>query len=118
MKPMYQVLRDLEYASRKGQLTPTYVEVYAEKYGERVSALYALAAKNYLTIDHEEGRNDHILRGPRERESGINVSVVAAAMEDNAREMHAELRKAREDGRPYAVRKPTKNAFFIVKPTD
>ncbi|WP_432545909.1 hypothetical protein [Kineococcus sp. SYSU DK004] len=119
MKALWQVVQDLEHASRKGQLTPSFVETYADKHGERVSALYALAAKNMLAIDHEAGRNDHILRSPEEdrpvRQGTVNAAAVAAAAEDTSREMHRELRRARDDGRPYALRKPSKNAFFIVK---
>ncbi|WP_432507165.1 hypothetical protein [Kineococcus arenarius] len=115
VKPLYRVLQDLEHASRRGRLTPTFIDEYAEKHGERVSALYALAAKNFLTVAHEDGRNDHVLRDPNEKKRGVNAVVVASAMEDNAREMHRELRKARDDGRPYALRKPGKNAFFIRK---
>ncbi|WP_432482038.1 hypothetical protein [Kineococcus esterisolvens] len=118
VKPLYRVLQDLEHASRRGRLTPSFIDEYADKYGERVSALYALAAKNFLTIAHEDGRNDHVLRDPAERQRGVNAVVVASAMEDNAREMHRELRKARDDGRPYALRKPGKNAFFVRKPND
>ncbi|WP_432491145.1 hypothetical protein [Kineococcus auxinigenes] len=118
MKPLYRVLQDLEHASRRGRLTPSFIDEYAEKHGERVSALYALAAKNFLTVAHEDGRNDHVLRDPNEKKRGVNAVVVASAMEDNAREMHRELRKARDDGRPYALRKPGKNAFFIRKPGD
>ncbi|MCI3925445.1 hypothetical protein MO973_35080 [Paenibacillus sp. TRM 82003] len=115
VKPLYRVLQDLEHASRRGKLTPTFIDDYAEKHGERVSALYALAAKNFLTVAHEDGRNDHVLRDPNEKARGVNAVVVASAMEDNAREMHRELRKARDDGRPYALRKPGKNAFFVRK---
>ena len=113
MKPLWEVVRDLEYAYKKGQLTPTYLDVYAEKHGERISALYALCAKNFLTVQHEAGRNDHVLR--YQREMSIDEAAVAKAMEENSREMHRELRKAIDDGRPYALRKPTKHAQFIRK---
>ena len=116
MKALYEVVRDLEYAYKKGQLTPTYIEVYAEKHGERVSALYALAAKNLLTVQHETGRNDHILH--EERQMGTDPVAVGRAMDDNSRELHRELRAAREDGRPYALRKPSKNAQFIRRSKD
>ncbi|MGI4895647.1 MAG: hypothetical protein ACRYF3_11100 [Janthinobacterium lividum] len=113
MKALYEVVRDLEYAFKKGQLTPTFIETYADKYGERVSALYALCAKNFLEVEHEKGRNDHLLVSTRERSTDQNA--VAKAMEDNAREMHKELRAALDDGRPYALRKPSRNAFFARK---
>ena len=116
MKPLYLVLQDLEHAAKRGRLTPSFIDDYADKHGERVSALYALAAKNFLPVAHEEGRNDHVLRDPKERVRGVNAVVVHAAAEDTAREMHRELRKARDDGRPYALRKPGKNAFFVKKP--
>ena len=115
MKALYEVLQDLEHAARRGRLTPSFIDEYAEKHGERVSALYALATKNFLTVAHEEGRNDHVLRDPSERVRGVNAVVVASAMEDSAREMNRELRRAREDGRPYALRKPGKNALFVRK---
>lgn len=113
MKPIHQVVQDLEHAARKGQLTPTYIEVYAEKHGERIAALYALAARNLITVDHEAGRNDHVLT---EWEGSVDVGAVLRAMEDNSVEVQRELREARADGRPYALRKPTRHAFFAVKP--
>lgn len=118
MRPLYLVLQDLEHAAKRGRLTPSFIDEYAVKYDERVSALYALAAKNFLDVAHEEGRNDHLLRRPDEfeRRGSIDVTVVASAQDDTSREMHRELRRARDDGRPYALRKPTKNALFIKKP--
>jgi hypothetical protein len=113
VKPIYQVVQDLEHAARKGQLTPTYIEVYADRHGERVAALYALAARNLIAVDHEAGRNDHVLT---EWEGSVDVSAVLRAMEDNSVEVQRELRAAREDGRPYALRKPTRHALYVVKP--
>ncbi|MEZ0166745.1 hypothetical protein AB2L27_18465 [Kineococcus sp. LSe6-4] len=112
MKPLWQVVRDLEFARNKGWLTPTFLDNYAVKYGERVSALYALCAKNFLDVEHEVGRNDHIAT---ERHRGVDQRAVERAMEEEARVLHQELRQAREDSRPYYLRKPTKNAQFIKK---
>ncbi|WP_432562018.1 hypothetical protein [Kineococcus sp. SYSU DK003] len=112
MKPLWEVVRDLEFAHQKGRLTPTFIDEYAVKHGERVSALYALCAKNFLEVEHEIGRNDHIAR---ERTMGVDQRAVDRAMEEEARILHQELRSAREDGRPYALRKPGKNAQFIRK---
>ena len=112
MKPLWEVVRDLEFAHQKGRLTPTFIDEYAIKHGERVSALYALCAKNFLEVEHEIGRNDHIAR---ERTMGVDQRAVDRAMEEEARVLHQELRAAREDGRPYALRKPGKNAQFIRK---
>jgi hypothetical protein len=110
VKPLWQVVRDLEFAYKKGYLTPTFLDKYADINGERVSALYALCAKNYLEVEHEIGRNDHIAR---ERSRGVDQSAINQAMEAEARVLHQELRDAKEDGRPYYLRKPTKNAQFI-----
>ena len=110
MKPLWQVVRDLEFAHKKGRLTPSYLDHYAEQNGERISALYALCAKNFLDVEHEIGRNDHIAT---ERAMGVDQAAVNRAMEEEARVLHQELRTARDDGRPYYLRKPTKNAQFI-----
>ncbi|WP_432544592.1 hypothetical protein [Kineococcus sp. SYSU DK002] len=112
MKPLWQVVRDLEFAHKKGRLTPSFIDHYADVNGERISALYALCAKNFLDVEHEIGRNDHIAR---EREHSIDQAAVNRALEEEARVLHQELRTAREDGRPYYLRKPTKNAQFIKK---
>ncbi|WP_432514944.1 hypothetical protein [Kineococcus sp. SYSU DK001] len=112
MKPLWQVVRDLEFAYKKGRLTPTFLDYYAEQNGERISALYALCAKNFLDVEHEIGRNDHIAT---ERSRGVDQRAVEQALEAEARVLHQELRQARDDGRPYYLRKPTKNAQFIKK---
>ena len=112
MKPLWQVVQDLEFASKKGWLTPTFLDEYAVKNDERISALYALCAKNFLDVEHEIGRNDHIAA---ERSRGLDQSAVNRAMEEEARVLHQEMRQARDDGRPYYLRKPTKNAQFIKK---
>ena len=112
MKPLWQVVRDLEFAYKKGRLTPSYLDHYADVNGERVAALYALCAKNYLEVEHEIGRNDHLAG---EREHGIDQAAVNRAMEEEARILNQEMRAARDDGRPYYLRKPTKNAQFIRK---
>ncbi|MEZ0493697.1 hypothetical protein AB2L28_15775 [Kineococcus sp. TBRC 1896] len=112
MKPLWQVVQDLEFAAKKGWLTPTFLDNYAVKNGERVSALYALCAKNFLDVEHEIGRNDHIAT---ERSRGLDQRAVERAMEEEARVLNQEMRRAREDGRPYALRKPTKHAQFIKK---
>lgn len=113
MKPLWQVVSDLEFAYKKGRLTPSFLDVYADQNGERVSALYALCAKNFLEVEHEIGRNDHIAT---ERAMGIDQGAVNRAMEEESRVLHQELRNARDDGRPYYLRKPSKNAQFIRKP--
>ncbi|GAA0320267.1 hypothetical protein [Kineococcus aurantiacus] len=110
MKPLWEVVRDLEFAYKKGRLTPSFLDDYAVKHGERISALYALCAKNYLDVEHEIGRNDHLAR---EREMSVDQNAVNRAMEEEARVLNQEMRNAREDGRPYYLRKPTKNAQFI-----
>jgi hypothetical protein len=112
VKPLWEVVRDLEFAYKKGRLTPSYLDHYAEVNGERVTALYALCAKNFLDVEHEIGRNDHIAG---ERAMGVDQAAVNRAMEEESRVLHQELRNARDDGRPYYLRKPTKNAQFIRK---
>ncbi|PRY18252.1 hypothetical protein [Kineococcus rhizosphaerae] len=113
VKPMWQVVRDLEFAYKKGRLTPSFLDYYAEANGERISALYALCAKNFLDVEHEIGRNDHIAK---ERTHGVDQAAVNRALEEESRILNQELRNAREDGRPYYLRKPTKNAQFVKKP--
>lgn len=116
MKALYEVVRDLEHAYKKGQLTPSFLDTYADKHGERITALYALAARNCLTVQHESGRNDHLVR--EQRQMGTDPAAVARAQDDSSREMHRELRTARDDGRPYALRRPSKHAHFIRKTKD
>ena len=105
-KPLHQIVRDLEFASRQGALTPSFIDRYADVNGERVVALYALAAKNFLTVAHEAGRNDHVLL---EWESTVDVDQVLRAMEQESAEASRRLREAKADGRPVALRRSSKD---------
>ena len=109
MKQIWQVVQDLERASHKGVLTPSFIDAYADRHGERVAALYALATKNLLTNEHEAGRNDHVLT---EWEGQLDVAAALAALDEQSAETYRLLRVAKEDGRPYALRKPTRHAFY------
>ena len=111
-RPIYQIVRDLEFASRAGKLTPTFIDHYASKHDEKITALYALAAKNFIEVSHEEGRNDHILT---EWVSSVDMSIAAQIAEDNSTEVLRQVRAARDDGRPASLRKPTKNALYPIK---
>jgi hypothetical protein len=114
MKPLHMVLRDLERASLKGELTPTFIDHYASRHGERAPALYALAQKNGIVVNIEEGRNDHLLK---EWSGGVDMDAMSRAMERQAVETYRKVRNAREDGRPAVLRKPaTRWAAYVVKP--
>ncbi|PPK93825.1 hypothetical protein CLV92_109102 [Kineococcus xinjiangensis] len=114
MLPVHVVLRDLERASLRGELTPTFIDDYASKFGERVTALYALARKNHIAVNVEEGRNDHLLN---EWESTVDVDAVTRAMDKQSVEAFRQLRAARQDDRPSVLRrKPGRHAAFVPKP--
>ena len=54
MKPLHQVLRDLEFAAGQGTLTPSFLDSYAHRHGEGVLELYGLAARNGLPVAPED----------------------------------------------------------------
>ena len=116
MLPTYRILADLERASLRGELTPTFIDNYASKYGERVTALYALARTNHIVVNIEEGRNDHLLDAP-EKVGTVDVDAVTRAMEKQAVEAYKKLRASRDDDRPSVLRrKPSRFAGYVVKP--
>ena len=113
MKPVDMVLRDLERASLKGELTPTFIDHYASRHGERAPALYALACKHGIVVNIEEGRNDHLLN---EWSGGVDVDAMSKALERQAVETYRRVRSARDDGRPAVLRKPAGRwAAYVVK---
>lgn len=109
MQQIWQVVKDLERASHQGRLTPSFIDAYADRHGERIAALYALAARNLLTVEHEAGRNDHVLT---EWEGSVDIATALAALDAQSAQTYRELRAAKDDGRPYALRKPTRHAFY------
>lgn len=113
MKAVYQVVRDLEFAARQGDLTPSFLEAYACRHGEKVLALYGLAARNSLTIAHEEGRNDHIV--DTSWHSSVDTDAVELALDAQSAAVVRAVRDARDDGRPTALRKRGRGSFYPVK---
>lgn len=114
MKPLYQVLRDLEFAATQGTLTPSFLDSYARRHGEKVLALYSLAARNGLTVGHEEGRNDHLAE-QKEWHSTIDTAAVDRALDAHSAAVVRSVRDAVDDGRPTALRKRNRNSFYPVK---
>ncbi|NIZ90855.1 hypothetical protein [Kineococcus rubinsiae] len=112
MKPVHLVIRDLEVASLKGELSPTFLDEYAWRNGEKVTALYALAARNALPVAVEQGRNDHV---EKSWESRVDESAVERALDAESERNMRRLREAREDDRPAALRRQTRNALYPIK---
>ena len=114
MKPVELVLRDMERASLRGELTPSWIEEYADAHRERVAGLYALARRNFLAINIEAGRNDHLLN---EWSGSVDADVVSQALDKQAVEVYRRVRASRDDGRPSVLRrKPGRHAAFVPKP--
>lgn len=113
MKPVHQVVRDLEFAARQGDLTPSFLEAYARRHGERILALYALAARNDLTVAHEEGRNDHVVE--KGWHSEVDTRAVEDALDAASASVVRAVHAAREDGRPAALRKRGRGSFYPVR---
>lgn len=113
MKPVHQVVRDLEFAARQGELTPSFLEAYARRHGEKVLALYGLAARNSLAIAHEEGRNDHIVE--KEWHSEVDDRAVDSALDAQSVIVVRAVHAARDDGRPAALRKRGRGSFYPVR---
>lgn len=113
VKPVYQVIRDLEFAARQGDLTPSFLDAYARRHGEKVLALYGLAARNDLAIAHEEGRNDHVVEKPWD--GVVDTRAVEQALDDGSSRVIASVHAAHEDGRPTTLRRPGRNAFYPIK---
>ena len=113
MKAVYQVVRDLEFAARQGDLTPSFLEAYARRHGEKITALYGLAARNSLTIAHEEGRNDHIVE--KSWHSTVDTGAVERALDAPSAAVVRAAHDARDDGRPASLRKRGRGSFYPVK---
>jgi len=114
VKPLYQVLRDLEFAANQGTLTPSFLDSYARRHGEKVLALYSLASRNGLPIAHEDGRNDHIAE-QKEWHSTIDASAVERELDAHSASVMRSVRDAVDDGRPAALRKRGRNSFYPVR---
>ncbi|ABS05215.1 hypothetical protein [Kineococcus radiotolerans] len=104
MKPLQQVLRDLEFAAGQGTLTPSFLDCYARRHGEKVLALYALAAHHGLPVADEDGRNDH-LAPPREWRSSVDLGAVERELDARSAAVVREVHDAADDGRPAVLRK-------------
>ena len=114
MKPLYQVLRDLEFTASQGMLTPSFLDDYALRHGEKVLALYSLASRNGLPIAHEEGRNDQLAeRG--EWHSTVDPVAVERELDARSAEVVRSVRAALDDGRPAALRKRSRSGFYPIK---
>jgi hypothetical protein len=113
--PTWRIVRDLENASKKGKLTPSFLDDYAVESRAQVLHLYALAEKNFLEVEHEEGRNDHVL--DKTWETKIDWDTVARRREAEALEYYRTRRNAREDGRPSALRNRGRNSLWPNKPS-
>lgn len=114
MKPLYQVLRDLEFAASQGALTPSFLDNYALRHGEKVLALYSLASRNGLPVAHEDGRNDHLVE-QKEWHSTIDTAAVEREMDARSAAVVRSVRAAVDDGRPAALRKRSRNGFYPLK---
>jgi len=112
VKPVHLVIRDLEVASLQGELTPSWLDEYAWRNGEKVTALYALAARNELRIAVEEGRNDHVVKC---WESRVDESAVERAMDAESERARRRLREARADDRPAALRRSSRTSAYPVR---
>jgi hypothetical protein len=113
VKPLHQVLRDLEFAAHQGTLTPSFLDSYARRNGEKVLALYGLAARHELTIAHEEGRNDH-LAVEKEWHSFVDAAAVERALDARSASVVRSVRDAADDGRPASLRKRGRASFYPV----
>ncbi|PRY14710.1 hypothetical protein [Kineococcus rhizosphaerae] len=115
MKPLHQVLRDLELAAHRGTLTPSFLDSYARRNGEGVLSLYGLAARHGLPVAAEEGRNDQ-LGEHREWHAHVDASAVERDLDArSAAVVRAAHAAVEDDGRPAVLRKPTRNSFYPVK---
>lgn len=115
MKPLFQVLRDLEFAAGQGLLTPSFMDSYALRHGEKVLALYSLASRNGLAISHEEGRNDH-LEEQKEWHSTIDPAAVERELDAHSADILRSVRDAVDDGRPACLRKRSRTGFYPITP--
>ncbi|GAA4964191.1 hypothetical protein [Kineococcus glutinatus] len=114
MRPLHMIVSDLERASMRGELTPTFIDRYASRHGEKVPALYALATKHAIVVNIEDGRNDHLLA---EWGSTVNEDAVARAMDRQAVDAYRRMRASRGDDRPSVLRrKPGRFAGYVAKP--
>lgn len=116
MKPVHQVVRDLEFAARRGELTPTFLEAYATRHAEEVLALYGLAARNGLTVAHEEGRNDHVVE--KAWHSEVDVPAVERALDAQSAAVVRAAHEAHDDGRPASLRRRGRGSFYPMGAPD
>ncbi|NAZ84419.1 hypothetical protein GTR02_21700 [Kineococcus sp. R8] len=115
MKPVHLVIRDLEVAALKGELTPSFVDEYAQRHGEKVTALYALAARNFLPVAVERGRND---QAQKTWASRVDESAVQRAQDAESARTLRRLREARDDDRPVALRRRGRGSPFPLQRRD
>ena len=104
MKPLHQVLRDLQFAAGQGTLTPSFMDCYARRHGEGVLALYALAARRELPVAAEDGRNDHLAE-PRRGAASVDLGAVERALDARSAAVVREVHDAAADGRPAVLRR-------------
>jgi hypothetical protein len=115
VKPLHQVLRDLEFAAGQGTLTPTFLDDYALRHGEQVLALYGLAARRGLTVAGEDGRNDHLAE-QKEWHSSVDPVAVERELDAHCAEVLRSVRDAVDDGRPACLRKRSRTGFYPITP--
>jgi hypothetical protein len=108
VKPLHQVLQDLQFASGQGTLTPSFLDCYARRHGEGVVSLYALAARHGLPVAAEDGRNDHLAE-PREWHSTVDLDAVERELDAHSAAVVREVHDAAEDGRPAVLRRRTRH---------
>lgn len=104
MKPLHQVLRDLQFAAGQGTLTPSFLDCYARRNGEGVLALYAFAARHGLPVAAEDGRNDHLAE-PKEWRSAVDLGAVERELDARSAAVVRAVHDAADDGRPAVLRK-------------
>ncbi|GAA0313999.1 hypothetical protein [Kineococcus aurantiacus] len=115
MKPLHQVLRDLEFAAHQGTLTPSFLDDYARRHGEGVLALYALAARHDLPVAAEDGRDDHLAE-VRPWHAAVDVAAVERALDARSAAVVRDVHAAADDGRPAVLRKRGRGSHHPVRP--
>ncbi|WP_432513753.1 hypothetical protein [Kineococcus sp. SYSU DK001] len=113
MKPLHQVLRDLEFTAHQGLLTPSFLDSYALRHGEQVFALYGLAARHGLPVAPEEGRNEHLAE-VREWHGEVDLAAVERALDARSAAEVRAVHEAAEDGRPAVLRKRNRSSSHPV----
>lgn len=120
MKPVHQVVRDLEFAFRQQHLTPSFLEAYAQRNGEAVLGLHAVAARHGLDVHPDPGHDAQGVPGLVHVEKRWEAHVdVAAVQRDQDATSAALLRAVHEahddDDRPACLRRPGRHALYPIK---